>query len=375
MTNNQNYFFGEHIDGNMWATSYDITDPTISGADYSVEIKNITGAVIVTPQSSIDGSVWTDGAPMNFSSDGKQSGQILSEAYVRFKLEGADYDIIIVANPIPASGSGGSSDCPFNGAITIPADGTPVSGTTCEDFKDLFFASVPPTVDIRATNTPVKNTFDGNATSLPDSIGFGWYVTGSTIADAEVEGRPHLGANPAGSITNMDFEAVGSGVYSTTANPTVNAWNNDTTEFSNITSDQQMKITITDSEGRNASAADWFRFTLPYFGTVNTIGVLDVLPLASPSASYYQLDMVAESGSDKHTAHFPDSFGSLTGVQFYNTVSGAWEWMNGSQSGSLSLWDQTADTHTIDADSSVVNYTQFEHNGVLTGAVQLRFFL
>jgi len=375
MTNNQNYFFGEHVDGNMWATSYDITDPTISGADYSVEIKNITGAVTVTPQSSIDGSVWVDSTPMDFLSDGKQSGQILSEAYVRFKLEGSDYDIIIVANPVPAGGSGGSGDCPFDGAITIPADGTPVSGTTCEDFKNLFFASVPPTVDIRATNSGVVNTFDSNSTSLPASSGFGWYVTGSTIAIPEIEGRGHLGANPSGTLTSLDFERVGSGVYSTTANPGVNTWENDTTDSGAVTTSQQFRVTLTDSEGRTATTASSFNFTLPYFGTINAINALDPRPLMSPSASYYQLDMVAESGSDKHTAHFPNSFGSLTGVQFYNTVSGAWEWMNGSQSGSLSLWDQTATTHVIDADSSVVNYTQFKHNGVLTGAIQLRFFL
>lgn len=374
MSNNTNYFFGEHVDGNMWATSYDITDPNISGADYTVEIKNSTGAVTVTPQSSIDGAVWVDGTAMNFAGDGKQSGTINSEAYVRFQLEGSDYDIVIVANPVPAGGSGGSSDCPFDGAITIPANGTPVSGVTCEDFKNLFFASVSPTVDIRATNTPVSNTFDSGSTSLPDSSGFTWYVEGSTITVPEIEGRGHLGANPAGTLTTLDFERVGSGVYSTTNNPAVNAWENDTSESTLVISDQQFRVTITDSESRTANATGWFRFTLPYFGTINAINALDPRPLTSPSASYYQLDMVAESGSDKHTAHFADSFGSLSGVQFYNTVSGAWEWMNGSQSGSLSLWDQTAVTHTMDADGSVVNYTQYKHNGVLTGAVQLRFF-
>lgn len=264
------------------------------------------------------------------------------------------------------------ADCPFDGNITIPADGTHVTGTTCEDFKDLFFASVDPTVAIRATNISIPNSFDGGTSSIAPSSGFGWYVTGSVINVPEIEGNPSLGANPPGAFLTLDFIRVGSGIYSTTNLP-IAGWNNDTTEAGAVTTDQQFSVVITDTEGRTGTASDWFRFTLPYFGTTVNITTLTPEQLASPSQSYYELHMVAEQGSNKHTADFPVLFGTCTGVEFFNTVSGAWEWMGGSPAGSLALFTQSAVTHVMDVDTSTVNYTRYTHNGVLTGAVDLRF--
>jgi hypothetical protein len=138
-----------------------------------------------------------------------------------------------------------------------------------------------------------------------------------------------------------------------------------------------------DSEGNNYSSplaagttsADTVSIVgvYPYYGTTSAIGTLTKQSLASMSASYWQLNMVAESGSDKQTADFPDDFSAITGIQFYNTVSGSWEWIGGSKANSLTTFD-TDDTITKTIHGNSVGYIRYEHNGSLIGARQLRFY-
>jgi len=270
-------------------------------------------------------------------------------------------------------GKGGSNDCAFDGNIQIPASGTHVTGTTCEDFKNLFFTSTPPTVSIRATNTPIANKFDVGNSILPSSSGFGYYVIGSNIAIAEIEGRPVLGQNPAGTLTNLEFFRAGVS-YANNPNPTPNSWNNDSTESNNVSTTTGFSTTATDDQTRSASASSSFIFTLPYFGTTSVINILTPQSLHSLTASYHQVNMVAETDTEKHTADFPDAFNSITGVQFFNTVSNQWEWIQGSKANSLTAFNTSAVTHVMDVDGTTHNYTRWVNNGVKTGALNYRFY-
>jgi hypothetical protein len=100
-------------------------------------------------------------------------------------------------------------------------------------------------------------------------------------------------------------------------------------------------------------------------------------PLASMSSTYFQTDMVAETGGNKQIADFPNdggagSWATITGIQFYNTVSSTWEWIGGTKVNSLLTFDETSTTHN-DAGATSRTYRRFTHNGVTTGARQLRW--
>lgn len=110
----------------------------------------------------------------------------------------------------------------------------------------------------------------------------------------------------------------------------------------------------------------------PWYGSNTTIGTLTKQSLTSMSATYYQFTAVAEAGSDKQEADFPQAFDAITGIRFYNTVSSAWEWINGSAANSLLTFTKTADTQTIQG--NVIDYWLYTHNGAQIGERQLRFY-
>lgn len=110
----------------------------------------------------------------------------------------------------------------------------------------------------------------------------------------------------------------------------------------------------------------------PYFGTSVNIATRTKQVLAVNTASYFQVDMVAESGLDKQAAWFHNVYSVITGIQFYNTVSSAWEWITGNKAASLTTF--TTNTEVIDINGSSITYRKYLHNGSLIGARQLRFY-
>jgi hypothetical protein len=110
----------------------------------------------------------------------------------------------------------------------------------------------------------------------------------------------------------------------------------------------------------------------PVFATTVSISVLTKQILAAHTSTYFQTDMVAESGGDKQTADFPVLWSAITGVQFFNTVSNAWEWINGSKANSLLVFTTSGTTHTIQG--NIINYTSFVNNGASIGARLLRWY-
>jgi len=110
----------------------------------------------------------------------------------------------------------------------------------------------------------------------------------------------------------------------------------------------------------------------PFFGTSSNITTRTKQALALHNAIYWQINMVAESGVYKQTAWFPDAFIPITGIQFYNTISGIWEWIGGSKVNSLTMF--TITTTQLNINGNMVNYKVYTHNGALIGARQLRFY-
>jgi hypothetical protein len=110
----------------------------------------------------------------------------------------------------------------------------------------------------------------------------------------------------------------------------------------------------------------------PTFATSVSIDTLTKQTLVAHNSTYVQFSMVAESGADKQIADIPDAFSTITGIQFYNTVSSAWEWIGGSKANSLLTFTTSATTQTIQG--NVIDYTKYTHNGSLIGARLLRFY-
>ena len=110
----------------------------------------------------------------------------------------------------------------------------------------------------------------------------------------------------------------------------------------------------------------------PWYATSVAIATLTKQALASMSSSYVQVTMIAEDGVDKQKAAFPDGWSAITGVQFYNTVSSAWEWINGSKANSLLTWDVTAITETIQGNT--IDYDLYTNNTATIGSRMLRWY-
>ena len=248
-----------------------------------------------------------------------------------------------------------------NGGESVSFDGvyeTPsgvISGTSMQEWIDAHFSSIDPSVGIQATPS------------------FGLREIGDNVVNPSIGGRGVLGANPTGTLTVTDyFRGTTSGTnFANQTPPTPNTWHNKT-DTHTVTSAQTYTVRVTDSEGRMDTASGSYSFTTPYYATTSAIATLTKQSLKTSGASYFQANMVAESGGDKQIYDHPDSFPNVTGIRFYNTVSSAWEWLGGSKATSLTLFTKTTTTHTVQG--ATINYDRYTHNGATVGARNLRFY-
>lgn len=110
----------------------------------------------------------------------------------------------------------------------------------------------------------------------------------------------------------------------------------------------------------------------PYFATTSNIAILTKQPLALMNSPYVQIDMVAESGSNKQRVKFPNAWSTITGIQFFNTVSNTWEWIGGSKANSLLTFTTSPSTEIVQG--NIVPYTLWTNNTPTIGARKLRFY-
>ena len=110
----------------------------------------------------------------------------------------------------------------------------------------------------------------------------------------------------------------------------------------------------------------------PTFATTSGITTMTKASLVAMNSSYVQFNMVAESGSDKQKADLPVAWSTITGIQFYNTVSSQWEWIGGTKAASLLTFTITGTTNTVQG--ATINYNRYTHNGSTIGARNLRFY-
>lgn len=257
--------------------------------------------------------------------------------------------IIYKKGVVAGAGGGPSIPCSFSGVPIMPT-GT-ISGATSCDFVGLFFQAQPPSMNLRS------------------SPAFGLYEIGATVTNPQIEGRGTLGTNAVGlSLLELFRGNTGGTSLGTQANPVSGTWYPMTDTIS-ITTNQTYSGRVTQNDSQTGTANASFTFVYPWYATTNTITTLTKQALQN-GGNYYEFTSVAETDADKEKFDIIDTI-TITGVEFFNTVSGSWEWINGSKSSSLTAFTTSAVSHTVQG--NVVNYTRYTHNAIKVGVRQMRF--
>ena len=129
--------------------------------------------------------------------------------------------------------------------------------------------------------------------------------------------------------------------------------------------------------GNTASSTATITGVFPYFATTSNIITPTIQPLTAMNSIYVETSMALEDDfAHKQTIDFPadvsGSWNSITGVQFFNTVSNAWEWLNGTKANSLLNFTVTGTTHLIQGNT--IDYNRFTNNSAKIGARMLRWY-
>ena len=248
------------------------------------------------------------------------------------------------------TGGGPSTPCTFSGTPIMPTGN--ISGLSSCDFVNTFFQAQAPLMSIRS------------------SASFGLYEIGATVTNPQIEGRGTLGTNAVGlSLLELFRGNTGGTSLGTQANPASGTWYPMTDTIS-ITTNQTYSGRVTQNDTQTGTASASFTFVYPWYATTNTITFLTKQALQN-GGNYYQFTSVAETDTDKEKCDIVATE-TITGIEFYNTVSGKWEWLNGGKAASLSSFTTSAVNHTVQG--NVVAYTRFTHNSVKVGVRQMRFW-
>ena len=262
---------------------------------------------------------------------------------------------IRVCNPDRTPIGGGGGGVAFDGVYQQPSGH--VSGNTMQEWIDLHFSSIPPTMQIQATP------------------GFGLREFGNDITNPQIGGRGGLGGNPTGTLTLMEFWRGGIGgveINPDEVNPAPNTWYSRTDNFV-VSSNQTYSVRITDSEGRTRNASGSFTFTYPYYwGVVDEDtdifnGMTRGQILALPGMSLHVQTAGTKSfSSDPTNARFcfmyPASYGALSSIiddngfetiSDYDTFSYNFVGLDGSS--------QTYRVYILKADTTQTNFTNTYH--------------
>ena len=112
----------------------------------------------------------------------------------------------------------------------------------------------------------------------------------------------------------------------------------------------------------------------PLYATTTLITILAKQALVSMiNANNIQILMVAETGGNKQKFEIADAWLSartLLGVQTYNTVSAQWEYQGASAANSLTYWDVTSNTETVQGNN--ITYSRYTYNGTDRSDINIR---
>jgi len=121
--------------------------------------------------------------------------------------------------------------------------------------------------------------------------------------------------------------------------------------------------------GTSANVTTTIEGVFPLFVTTsNIIASTEQSLLSMITANNIEKDLVAESGGNKQYFDIPDAWlgnRSLTSIQFFNTVSGAFDSNN-----QINSFTESATTHTIERET--IDYTRFTNSGADRGEIKIK---
>ena len=223
-------------------------------------------------------------------------------------------------------------------------------------FEEMLVESSNPSVQLRWTPT------------------FQLYEVGDTITNPLIEGNGALWQWPTGVLTQLELFRGATSIFTQPSPVPWTRYGTNDTHIINIIAgtSETYSAVVDDDQARSGNVSKIYEGTYPFFWTTALIWTLTQQALRPLTSSYFSVNSVAETGWGKYKADFENAYITITGIQFYNTVSSAWERMGGSKANSLLLRNTTATTHTVQW--NVVNYTRYTHNWPDGWALQLRFF-
>ena len=107
----------------------------------------------------------------------------------------------------------------------------------------------------------------------------------------------------------------------------------------------------------------------PLYATVTSITSFSELPLKPASTKIYEVVMVAETDTNRHTFRSPVAIGEIKGIKYLNPVSGKYEYMNGSDVASLNAFSRS----TINIGG--IQYYEYKRLGSKGGKITLQFHI
>jgi hypothetical protein len=131
------------------------------------------------------------------------------------------------------------------------------------------------------------------------------------------------------------------------------------------------------SAGNTSTSTITIEGAYPIFATTSNITTLTKQPLVSMiSGNNIVISLVSESGINKQTFEIPDNWlfsptnRPLIGIETLNTISGLYEYQGGNSSNSLTFWNISNVSETVQ--SNIIPYKRYIYNGVLRGAITIR---
>lgn len=112
--------------------------------------------------------------------------------------------------------------------------------------------------------------------------------------------------------------------------------------------------------------------TYPWFATTDNLSTLKKQNLSSLTTNYIECQLVAEDGINKQKIEVPQAMKTITGFQFFNTISNSWEWINGSKTNSLSSFIKTTTQKSVQGTN--IDYFLYTNNDAQTGIRRIRIY-
>lgn len=110
----------------------------------------------------------------------------------------------------------------------------------------------------------------------------------------------------------------------------------------------------------------------PTYATTNSIGTATKQQLKTKNTTM-EFKMVAETATQKQRFYIPSSWNNVTGVSFFDIISGTYKYLGGSKSASLTYWNKEINISgsTLPGNPQTT-YTKYTNNDVMIGARNLK---